>query len=328
MNRQEPVALLKQYSPTFALQLLIKHLIKQFSVIPLIKCKCFDTATPITTFIGSPCLQRGLSDQNKGKLEAEVSRRWWLLKWTASRKSDRESWRLFSIQLWVLRSRLFLLIWQWFGGGAWLLLPVEPSSSQNSSSSSRPARTGWHPLVWELPVASPRWCGSRCVAYSWRSFARTHKAGRPLGHAAWCGYACRRAVPSRYGWDDAATPARARSGHGDVNYHHTDEDAGGRHGHDQRQVNAYKKIRFMILKAYKWVRQWTMPSLVLVTACRLGGTKPLPEPKLAICRLDHRRQIEYQWNINQIIIAFFTENKVLKMKSLCSSLNIFIENCI
>ena len=218
MNRQEPVALLKQYSPTFALQLLIKHLIKQFSVIPLIKCRCFDTATPITTFIGSPCLQRGLSDQNKGKLEAEVSRRWWLLKWTASRKSDRESWRLFSIQLWVLRSRLFLLIWQWFGGGAWLLLPVEPSSSQNSSSSSRPARTGWHPLVWELPVASPRWCGSRCVAYSWRSFARTHKAGRPPGHAAWCGYACRRAVPSRYGWDDAATTARAHSGHGDVNW--------------------------------------------------------------------------------------------------------------
>ena len=41
-------------------------------------------------------------------------------------------------------------------------------------------------------------------------------------------------------------------------------------------------------------------------ACRLFGTKPLPEPKLPYCQLDPKDQI--QWNSNQNSYIFIDEN--------------------
>ena len=40
-----------------------------------------------------------------------------------------------------------------------------------------------------------------------------------------------------------------------------------------------------------YMRQWTGSALVQVMACRLYGTKPLPEPMLAYCQLDSWEQI-------------------------------------
>ena len=40
-----------------------------------------------------------------------------------------------------------------------------------------------------------------------------------------------------------------------------------------------------------YMRQWTMPPLVQVMACRLFGANPLPGPVLAYCQLDSWKQI-------------------------------------
>ena len=39
-----------------------------------------------------------------------------------------------------------------------------------------------------------------------------------------------------------------------------------------------------------YMRRWTGSALVQIMACRLSGTKPLPEPMLTYCWLDHMEQ--------------------------------------
>ena len=46
-----------------------------------------------------------------------------------------------------------------------------------------------------------------------------------------------------------------------------------------------------------YMRQWTESSLVQVMACRLFGTKPLPEPMLAYCQLDSWEQISVKFEL-------------------------------
>ena len=42
--------------------------------------------------------------------------------------------------------------------------------------------------------------------------------------------------------------------------------------------------------------QWNGSALVQVMACRLVGTKPLPEPALTYCQLDHEEQtLKFEW---------------------------------
>ena len=52
------------------------------------------------------------------------------------------------------------------------------------------------------------------------------------------------------------------------------------------------------------MRQWTVPALVQIMACRLIGAKPLPEAMLAYCNLDSWTQ----WKSNRISIIFIQEN--------------------
>ena len=74
------------------------------------------------------------------------------------------------------------------------------------------------------------------------------------------------------------------------------------------------------------MRQWTGSSLVQLMACRLFGTKPLPEPVLFYCQLESWQQVsvkfeskfyhfhsrkciwKFQWNLNQHSIIFIPEN--------------------
>ena len=62
-----------------------------------------------------------------------------------------------------------------------------------------------------------------------------------------------------------------------------------------------------------YMRQWTGSSLLLVTACRLYGTKPLPKPILCYCQFDYCEHF-FSWNLNQILSFTFKEIH-LKMSS-------------
>ena len=44
-----------------------------------------------------------------------------------------------------------------------------------------------------------------------------------------------------------------------------------------------------------YMHRWTGSSLVQAMACRLFGTKPLPEPMLAYCQLDSQEQISVKF---------------------------------
>ena len=44
-----------------------------------------------------------------------------------------------------------------------------------------------------------------------------------------------------------------------------------------------------------YIRWWTVSSLVQIMACRLFGTKPLPEPMLTYCQLDSWEQISVKF---------------------------------
>ena len=59
-----------------------------------------------------------------------------------------------------------------------------------------------------------------------------------------------------------------------------------------------------------YIRQWTGSSLDQVLACRLFGTKPLPEPIQTFCRLDSCKQIsvKYKLELFFFIIIFIQEN--------------------
>ena len=55
------------------------------------------------------------------------------------------------------------------------------------------------------------------------------------------------------------------------------------------KIRVYQKKSFSLSVAY--MRQWTGSALVKAMACRLFGSKPLPEPMLANCQLDSSKQI-------------------------------------
>ena len=44
-----------------------------------------------------------------------------------------------------------------------------------------------------------------------------------------------------------------------------------------------------------YMRQWPRPSLVQIMACRLLGAKPLSEPMLTYCQLDHKEQNQVKY---------------------------------
>ena len=50
-----------------------------------------------------------------------------------------------------------------------------------------------------------------------------------------------------------------------------------------------------------YIRWWTVSSLVQVTACRLLGAKPLPEPMLAYCQLDSWEQISVKFESEKFV---------------------------
>ena len=75
-----------------------------------------------------------------------------------------------------------------------------------------------------------------------------------------------------------------------------------------------------VLLLYVWVIltllthiycQWTASSLVYVMACRLFGTKPLPQQTITYCHLDPGEQI--QWKFNKITM-FFVKKMHLKCR--------------
>ena len=55
-----------------------------------------------------------------------------------------------------------------------------------------------------------------------------------------------------------------------------------------------------------YMRQGTESALVQLMACRLSGTKPLPEPMLIYCQLVLENKL--QWNSNQITKLFIHKN--------------------
>ena len=53
-----------------------------------------------------------------------------------------------------------------------------------------------------------------------------------------------------------------------------------------------------------YMRQGTEPALSQVMACRLFGAKPLPEPMLTCCQLDHKEQTSVKFESKSKISSF------------------------
>ena len=49
--------------------------------------------------------------------------------------------------------------------------------------------------------------------------------------------------------------------------------------------------------SYAYMRRYTMPSLAQIMACRLTGAKPLSEPMLPYCQLDHKEYISVKFHL-------------------------------
>ena len=70
-----------------------------------------------------------------------------------------------------------------------------------------------------------------------------------------------------------------------------------------------------------YMRQWIGSALVRVMGCHLSGAKPLPEPILPYCKLDHWEQtsVKFELKLNKIVIrenAF--ESVVCEMEAILS----------
>ena len=60
-------------------------------------------------------------------------------------------------------------------------------------------------------------------------------------------------------------------------------------------IHGFLVIKLTHLPLVPHICQWTGPPLVKVMACRLFGSKPLPEPMLAYCLLDSWEQISVKF---------------------------------
>ena len=61
------------------------------------------------------------------------------------------------------------------------------------------------------------------------------------------------------------------------------------------------------------MRQWTGSALIQVMACRLFGTKPLPEPMLTYCHLDPQEHtpVDFRTTYKKIFIQENAYEKVV-----------------
>ena len=75
-----------------------------------------------------------------------------------------------------------------------------------------------------------------------------------------------------------------------------------------------------------YMRRWTRSSLVQVMACRLFGTKPLPEPMLAYWLLDYREQVSVK--LKSELCHFNSRTFIWKFCHVCERVCVCVCVCV